>query len=214
MFNIILLQAEGPTLWDFFWSSWDWINTHPVHIISMIITGIVVVFLWRWARSTALGGPRGLAVGALTVVLFLIAFAVSEYAVTIFPTESVGFTNAIVHGVNEMPDPVLFGTPVPSQEAPNDQPPATQPPTGDFPKGLWLINMPPGEGVTCTLRDGPNKESTEIGQIPNGTQVRVTNWVNSNKYLGCELRGQIDAVAGFTTGYIHCSCVAGNYVGP
>jgi len=105
--------------------------------------------------------------------------------------------------------------------SPGDQLPADQPspnetpqPDEDFPKGQWRINMPPGEGDTCTLRDGSSKDHAKIGQIPNGTQIRVTGWISSNEYLGCSFRGLIEPVAGFASGYIHCSCVAGNYIGP
>jgi hypothetical protein len=212
--NDIILLAESPGLWDFFWTMWNWINSHPVNVISMAVTAFAAVLLWRWSRGIASGGPRGLLVGVLTIVVFLVSFQVAKYALNIFPTESTGFTNSIVDGINKMPDPVLLGTPVPDTGPPDDQPPATQPPPGTFPKGRYEIGLPASEGTTCTLRSGSTKNDPEIGQIPNGTIVKIDEWVPSNSYLGCALRGHVTPGDTILEGWIHCSCVNGRYIGP
>lgn len=194
MLLIIKLQTETSGLWDLFWTLWDWVNANSIGVVSMIITGIVAFFLWRWSKGVASGGPRGLLVGGLTIVVFLISFSVTKYVVNIFPTVSVGFTNSIVDGMNNMPIPVLPGTPVPdAQPSDNNQPPV---------KLIYALSQ------EATLRDGPSTASNFLDDIPVNTLVCVLRFHDGDGYCeaGVCRRAEVKSLPNlytFPPGWVH-----------
>lgn len=190
---------------------WAYHNPWP------ILMGLLGFWILRWAY----GSSRTLVEGTGPVLAFLVkgvtwvmtGLTVASVFVAIWVLGWLG-DSIWSHSMKQMSrmesNPILPGTPFPTPDA--TQP--AQPPPEDFPLGLWEIQLPVSEGTTCTLRDGSNQGAPSLGEIPNGTQVRVTSWVESNYYLTCGKRGFIEAVAGHPAGYIHCVCVEGHYVGP
>jgi hypothetical protein len=194
MFSIILLQADVTGVLDILNSLLGYGIANLPGIVSMTIVYFVVRGLWRWSKGVAEGGPRGLLVAGLGILLFIGSFVTVQYAVNRFPTISVGFTNSAVDGLNKMPTPILPGTPVPDSQEPDDQP--------DDVRIMYALSK------DATLRDGPSGASNYIDTIPVNTVVCVLKFVPGDNYCedGYCRRAQVSSLPNlysFPTGFIH-----------
>lgn len=66
------------------------------------------------------------------------------------------------------------------------------------------------ESGSATLRDGPSQDAEKLGEIPNGTQVTVTEFCDSNCVEGVCFRAHVAAVGDFPAGWVHACTLSKN----
>jgi hypothetical protein len=204
--NMLLFIWQQPTPptdpnWErlFSWLLTNWFTT------LIIIIGVVIVWLLgRWVVESI----RTLGVmSTVFVILFgAVLLLVLLWVISIFIPKAVSFGpqvwNTAMEAAGNQPALLVPGdaTPIPSPSPLPD----------GFLLGRYVIQH---ESGSATLRDGSSPDANILGEIPNGTEVRVLSTVPSNCVGGVCFRAQIDPVGEFPEGWLH-AVTLGTYLGP
>jgi len=191
------------TIAGFFWKN-GWFT------ILLILGILITIRLWSGANQRAEGGPRAVVVLIITVLffvaLFLVLLMLIAFATWVGPYVADFTMDRLETGAQQAQQVHLPGEdsndPIGSGDGNSGggQTGACAP----YGPGQYVVEH--GSG-SATLREGPNKDSKLLGEIPNGTTVNVTEVQTSNEVGGICQRGRIDAVGGFPSGWVHLSAV-------
>ncbi len=179
-----------------------WLIQHPGIVLIVILGLFIVVKLWGMAVSWVSIGKGWFAAFFWTVVVFFVLLFAFGMLVRYVPAIGQWYINQAKVGLETVTVPNPPGVPnaATSTTVPvyNAATPTQTSGSSTFGQpGTYVVNYSTG---SATLRNACASTATSLGELPNGTVVTVTQFVQSNCVEGVCQRAMIAPLAGYPSG--------------
>lgn len=167
-----------------------WIWQNPIPTLVVVIGAWIVIPLLRRAEKRAQGGPAQVLIFVIKWLIF-VPLEIAGIFVTIWLITGLGngLWNYSVDRLNSIEEPKLLGTPVPKEDniviqlfpesgenAGGGAPNSNSTPVPGSINEICTVSDKTG----ATTRSGPSLDYPKIGSIPEGTELEILDWENSN----------------------------------